>query len=69
MFWLTQSEFDSVERKHYNIILHCSLRKSREFVLFSVTTKIVQSPKDSWLACPVISVSRAFFRAFSLSVT
>ena len=46
-----------VERKHYDEILHCSFRKSREFVLFSVTTKKVQSPKDNWLACPPISVS------------
>ena len=58
MFWLTQSEVDSVERQHYDEILRCSFRKSREIVLFSITTKKkVQSPKVSSLACPPTSVS------------
>ena len=39
MFWLTQSEVDSVERKHYDEILRYSFQKSREIVWFSVTTK------------------------------
>ena len=38
MFWLTQSEVDSVERQHYDEILRCSFRKSREIVWFSITT-------------------------------
>ena len=39
MFWLTQSEVDSVERQHYDEILRCSFRKSREIVWFSITAK------------------------------
>ena len=38
MFWLTQSEVDSVERQHYDEILRCSFQKSREIVWFSITT-------------------------------
>ena len=49
--------FDSVDGKHYDYVLCCSFRKSREIVWFSFLTTDVWSPKVSQLACPHVSVS------------
>ena len=61
MFWLTQLEVDSIERKHYDEILRCSIRESREICLvLCYNKKNVQSLRVSWLACRPISVSNDY---------
>ena len=40
LFWLTRSEVNSLDRKHYDKVLCCSFRKSREIVWFSFLTTL-----------------------------
>ena len=58
MFWLTQLEADSIERKHYDEILRCSIRKSGEICLVLCYNKKMFNLSGSagWDADPYLLV-------------
>ena len=58
MFWQTQLEVDSVERKLYDEILRCLIRKSREICLVLCYNKKMFNLSGSagWHADPYLSV-------------